>query len=146
MPVLISSVTADSFGAAEVGANPLLSTAWEVLAGGIGLALLFYLVVGLVSVLADHGISGPVRAAWAVVVLAFPLIGPTAWFLWRSQQRIPRHRGAVRDRRIAGEAFSSRANVLERCVVKVDPDVPLEMVAPLGCGLQTGAGAVAVTW
>ncbi|OMH27711.1 alcohol dehydrogenase [Tersicoccus phoenicis] len=39
-------------------------------------------------------------------------------------------------------SFSSHANVLERCVVKVDPDVPLEMVAPLGCGLQTGAGAV----
>ena len=39
-------------------------------------------------------------------------------------------------------SFSSYANVLERCVVKVDPDVPLEMLAPLGCGLQTGAGAV----
>jgi aryl-alcohol dehydrogenase len=39
-------------------------------------------------------------------------------------------------------SFSTHANVLERCVVKVDPDVPLEMLAPLGCGLQTGAGAV----
>lgn len=39
-------------------------------------------------------------------------------------------------------SFSTHANVLERCVVKVDPEAPLEMLAPLGCGLQTGAGAV----
>jgi aryl-alcohol dehydrogenase len=39
-------------------------------------------------------------------------------------------------------SFSTHANVLERSVVKVDPTVPLEMLAPLGCGLQTGAGAV----
>lgn len=39
-------------------------------------------------------------------------------------------------------SFSTYANVLERGVVKVDPEVPLEMLAPLGCGLQTGAGAV----
>ena len=30
----------------------------------------------------------------------------------------------------------------ERNVVKVPDDVPLELVAPLGCGVQTGAGAV----
>lgn len=39
-------------------------------------------------------------------------------------------------------AFGSRANVSESSVIKVDPDVPLEKVAPLGCGMQTGAGAV----
>ncbi|GGG68568.1 alcohol dehydrogenase [Kocuria dechangensis] len=39
-------------------------------------------------------------------------------------------------------SFSAYANVLERGVVKVDPEVPLEILAPLGCGLQTGAGAV----
>jgi len=30
----------------------------------------------------------------------------------------------------------------ERSLVKVDPDVPLASVAPLGCGVQTGVGAV----
>ncbi|WP_318567416.1 NAD(P)-dependent alcohol dehydrogenase [Salinigranum marinum] len=30
----------------------------------------------------------------------------------------------------------------ERNVVKVDPEIPLEIVGPLGCGIQTGAGAV----
>ncbi len=30
----------------------------------------------------------------------------------------------------------------ERNVVKVPPDAPLELLGPLGCGIQTGAGAV----
>src|SRR5262249_51160573 len=30
----------------------------------------------------------------------------------------------------------------ERNVVKVPDDIPLELLGPLGCGLQTGAGAV----
>lgn len=30
----------------------------------------------------------------------------------------------------------------QRNVVKVRPDAPLEMLGPLGCGIQTGAGAV----
>lgn len=30
----------------------------------------------------------------------------------------------------------------ERSLVKVNSDAPLEMLAPLGCGIQTGAGAV----
>jgi aryl-alcohol dehydrogenase len=39
-------------------------------------------------------------------------------------------------------SFSERAIVDERSIVKVDPTVPLEKVAPLGCGVQTGVGAV----
>lgn len=39
-------------------------------------------------------------------------------------------------------SFSTYANVVARCAVKVDPDVPLEMLGSFGCGLQTGAGAV----
>jgi aryl-alcohol dehydrogenase len=39
-------------------------------------------------------------------------------------------------------AFSTYANVSESSVVKVDPAVPLEKLAPLGCGMQTGAGSV----
>ena len=34
--------------------------------------------------------------------------------------------------------------VNERSVVKVPTDVPLEILSPLGCGIQTGAGAVLV--
>ncbi|MES5817545.1 NAD(P)-dependent alcohol dehydrogenase [Streptomyces sp. RG80] len=39
-------------------------------------------------------------------------------------------------------SFAERALVDERSLVKVDPDVPLASLAPLGCGVQTGVGAV----
>jgi aryl-alcohol dehydrogenase len=39
-------------------------------------------------------------------------------------------------------SFAERANVAERAVVPVRKDVPLELLGPLGCGIQTGAGAV----
>ncbi|MBC2902369.1 NAD(P)-dependent alcohol dehydrogenase [Streptomyces cupreus] len=39
-------------------------------------------------------------------------------------------------------SFAERALVDERSLVKVDPDVPLESLAPLGCGVLTGVGAV----
>jgi aryl-alcohol dehydrogenase len=39
-------------------------------------------------------------------------------------------------------SFASVANVAVSSVVKVPDDVPLEVLAPLGCGIQTGAGCV----
>jgi aryl-alcohol dehydrogenase len=39
-------------------------------------------------------------------------------------------------------SFSTYSNVVEESIVKIDADVPLEIVAPLGCGIQTGAGTV----
>lgn len=39
-------------------------------------------------------------------------------------------------------SFSQLAVVNQRSLVKVSKDVPLEIFAPLGCGLQTGAGTV----
>jgi aryl-alcohol dehydrogenase len=39
-------------------------------------------------------------------------------------------------------SFATRALADERSLVKVDPEIPLDVVAPLGCGIQTGAGAV----
>ncbi|MEU5340158.1 MULTISPECIES: NAD(P)-dependent alcohol dehydrogenase [unclassified Streptomyces] len=39
-------------------------------------------------------------------------------------------------------SFAERALVDERSLVKVDRDIPLESLAPLGCGVQTGVGAV----
>jgi aryl-alcohol dehydrogenase len=39
-------------------------------------------------------------------------------------------------------SFARHAIVDERSVVKVDPALPLETLAPLGCGVQTGVGAV----
>ncbi|MFD4248344.1 NAD(P)-dependent alcohol dehydrogenase [Amycolatopsis thermoflava] len=39
-------------------------------------------------------------------------------------------------------SFGTYANVVESSVIKVDPAAPLEVLAPLGCGMQTGAGAI----
>lgn len=39
-------------------------------------------------------------------------------------------------------SFAERSLVDERSLVKVDPEVPLTSIAPLGCGVQTGVGAV----
>jgi aryl-alcohol dehydrogenase len=39
-------------------------------------------------------------------------------------------------------SFADRAIASERNLVKIPKDVPLEIMGPLGCGIQTGAGAV----
>ncbi|GAA1410078.1 NAD(P)-dependent alcohol dehydrogenase [Catellatospora coxensis] len=39
-------------------------------------------------------------------------------------------------------SFSGLVVADERSVVRVRPDAPLDLLGPLGCGLQTGAGAV----
>jgi aryl-alcohol dehydrogenase len=39
-------------------------------------------------------------------------------------------------------SFATHALCRERSVVEVPADAPLEMIGPLGCGVQTGAGAV----
>ncbi len=51
------------------------------------------------------------------------------------------------DERINGyffsqSTFATHALATERNVVKVPSDIPLELLGPLGCGVQTGAGAV----
>jgi aryl-alcohol dehydrogenase len=43
-------------------------------------------------------------------------------------------------------SFATWALAVERNVVRVPDDLPLELLAPLGCGVQTGAGAVVNTF
>lgn len=42
----------------------------------------------------------------------------------------------------AQSSFADLALATERNIVKVREDVPIELMGPLGCGIQTGAGAV----
>jgi len=42
----------------------------------------------------------------------------------------------------AQSSFASYSIASERNVIKVPDDVPLELMGPLGCGFQTGAGAI----
>ncbi|MGQ4615146.1 zinc-binding dehydrogenase [Nocardia sp. R7R-8] len=39
-------------------------------------------------------------------------------------------------------SWAQHSVVTERNAIKVDDDLPLELLGPLGCGIQTGAGAV----
>ncbi len=51
--------------------------------------------------------------------------------------------GAVIHSHVFGQSsFATHAIVHARNAVKVDADLPLDLLGPLGCGIQTGAGAV----
>jgi aryl-alcohol dehydrogenase len=53
------------------------------------------------------------------------------------------HTGGTLHRHFFGQSsFASHALVAQRSVVPIAADVPLEIMGPLGCGVQTGAGAV----
>jgi len=52
------------------------------------------------------------------------------------------HGAAVSAYFFAQSSFADHAIATERNVVKIPDDVPLELMGPLGCGIQTGAGAV----
>ncbi|KAB0265571.1 NAD(P)-dependent alcohol dehydrogenase [Microvirga brassicacearum] len=48
----------------------------------------------------------------------------------------------LNDRFFGQSSFGAYAIANERNVIKVRKDAPLELLGPLGCGIQTGAGAV----
>lgn len=50
--------------------------------------------------------------------------------------------GELHDHFFGQSSFATHAIASELNVVKVDKDVQLELLGPLGCGIQTGAGAV----
>ena len=50
--------------------------------------------------------------------------------------------GTIHDHFFGQSSFGTFALAHERNVIKVPKDVPLELLGPLGCGIQTGAGAV----
>jgi aryl-alcohol dehydrogenase len=50
--------------------------------------------------------------------------------------------GAVHDHFFGQSSFGTYAVAHERNVVKLPGNAPLELLGPLGCGIQTGAGAV----
>ncbi|MET0281213.1 MAG: NAD(P)-dependent alcohol dehydrogenase [Steroidobacteraceae bacterium] len=53
---------------------------------------------------------------------------------------------AVRGHFFGQSSFATYALTTERNTVKVPSELPLDLLAPLGCGLQTGAGAVLNTF
>jgi aryl-alcohol dehydrogenase len=51
-------------------------------------------------------------------------------------------RSGIRGHFFGQSSFATHSLVTERNLVKVSKDLPLEVLSPLGCGLQTGAGTV----
>ena len=56
--------------------------------------------------------------------------------------RLHKEGAAIADNFFGQSSFAAKAICSERNVVKVDPDADLAALAPLGCGVQTGVGAV----
>jgi aryl-alcohol dehydrogenase len=56
--------------------------------------------------------------------------------------RIDGSTSPIHDHFFGQSSFSTYAVANERNVVKVSKDAPLELLGPLGCGIQTGAGSV----
>ncbi|KUQ84826.1 MULTISPECIES: NAD(P)-dependent alcohol dehydrogenase [Enterobacter cloacae complex] len=52
------------------------------------------------------------------------------------------HGHKIHDHFFGQSSFATYAIANRRNLVKVDKDLPLELLGPLGCGIQTGAGAV----
>ncbi len=52
------------------------------------------------------------------------------------------HRSGVRGHFFGQSSFATYSLATERNLVKVSKNLPLEVLSPLGCGLQTGAGTV----
>ena len=52
------------------------------------------------------------------------------------------HRSGVRGHFFGQSSFATHALATERNLVEVPKDLPLEVLAPLGCGMQTGAGTI----
>jgi aryl-alcohol dehydrogenase len=55
---------------------------------------------------------------------------------------VRRHGAPVRAHFFGQSSFATHALCREGNVVPIDDDVPFEIAAPMGCGVQTGAGAV----
>lgn len=49
---------------------------------------------------------------------------------------------SVRSQYFGHSSFSRVSIVSENCVIKIDPQDPMAIYAPLGCGFQTGAGTI----
>lgn len=60
----------------------------------------------------------------------------------RGVHRIDARRGEIYGHFFGQSSFATHALTTRRNTVKVPQDAPLELLGPLGCSLQTGAGAV----
>lgn len=74
--------------------NPLLpagfDVAWSIIGVAVAVAGLALLLSALWSIMGSRRLATPGRVLWVLVVLAFPLLGPVAWFAWGRTARLDR--------------------------------------------------------
>lgn len=72
------------------------------------------------------------------------LFGPLNYFGERLDGTVTMHNGdeEVHGNWFGQSSFATKVIANARNAVKVDEDLPIELLGPLGCGLQTGAGSV----
>ena len=66
---------------ATEGANPVIPDRWEFTVLGVGALVLLFLIVAVIDIARSRHLSGVAQAVWALVVLAFPVMGPVLWLV-----------------------------------------------------------------
>jgi hypothetical protein len=72
--------------AAVTNSDGSLSSGWAIgliaVIAVIGLAILAFVIAALVSVVTSSVLAVGGKAVWALLILAFPILGAALWFLW----------------------------------------------------------------
>lgn len=55
-------------------------SAFFIFGAAVAVAALVLLIAAIVSVVNSHNYPSGIKALWVLAILAFPLLGPIAWF------------------------------------------------------------------
>ena len=91
---------------------------------------------------ASCGECGPCASGHPAYCVHFNLLNVSGRNLDGSVSATDTNGEPVGNRWFGQSSFAEHSIVARRSVVKVDAELPLELLGPLGCGIQTGAGAV----
>ncbi|MGO1950931.1 MAG: PLDc N-terminal domain-containing protein [Mycobacteriaceae bacterium] len=53
-----------------------------ILLAAVAVAWLVLIIAALNSIFRHRRLSGTAKAVWTLLVFAFPILGPCAWFIW----------------------------------------------------------------
>ena len=63
------------------GVNPVIPGGWEILVQAVGLCHLVLVIAAVLFLARDRTLAPGVKFLCLLGILAFPLLGPAAWFL-----------------------------------------------------------------
>lgn len=79
----------------EQDSNPVIPATWEFLTMAIGAAILALAVAAVISLARDKTLAPGVKLLCLLGILAFPVLGPAAWFFHRYRSRRARTQPAT---------------------------------------------------